>query len=176
METNKILLLGYMGSGKSTTGIELAQVLGYSFLDLDDVIKKREGKSITELFKEHGELYFRATERKCLEDIMNRSDSIVLSLGGGTPCYYDTMDYLLSLKKAKTFYLKASIDTLCNRLFKEKESRPLISHLNHIDDAKEFIGKHLFERNLFYQKAHHQVLIDNKSVNQIVLEIKEKTN
>lgn len=176
MEYDKILLLGYMGSGKSTTGMELAQLLGYSFLDLDEVIKKKEGKNIAVLFEEHGELYFRATERKCLEDIMNRSANIVLSLGGGTPCYYDTMDYLLSLKKTKTFYLKASIDTLCNRLFNEKESRPLISHLSHIDEAKGFIGKHLFERNLFYQKAHHQILIDNKSVNQIVLEIKEKIN
>ena len=174
MEVNKIILLGYMGSGKSTVGNALAKALGYTFLDLDDVIEKVEGKSIAEIFSSHDELYFRALERKCLEDTMAQSLPIVLSLGGGTPCFYNTMDYLLAFKQSSSFYLKASFDTLSNRLFKEKEHRPLIAHLNHIEEAKEFIGKHLFERSLFYQKALHQILTDGKSVDQIILEIKAK--
>ncbi len=118
MEVNKIILLGYMGSGKSTVGNALAKALGYTFLDLDDVIEKVEGKSIAEIFSSHDELYFRALERKCLEDTMAQSLPIVLSLGVGTPCYYNTMDYLLAFKQSSSFYLKASFDTLSNRLFK----------------------------------------------------------
>ena len=163
-----------MGSGKSTVGKVLAKILGVTFLDLDQVIEETEGKSITEIFASHDELYFRTLERQCLEKIMAQTHPIVLSLGGGTPCYYNNMDYLLGLKKSSNIYLNTSIDALSKRLFKEKEHRPLIAHLEKIEEVKEFIGKHLFERNPFYKKAEYQILTEGKSVDQIALEIKEK--
>ena len=171
---HKIVLLGYMGSGKTTVGGLLAKALNYSFIDLDKFIEKNEGLSVSKIFETKGELYFRAQERKYLEVLLDRPKRIVLSLGGGTPCYYDTMDYIVSHNDVKSLYLNAGIDILANRLKNENQTRPILSHIKNIDDIKEFIAKHLFERNLFYKRAHFQIKTDKKTLNKIVVEIQEK--
>jgi len=166
-----VTLMGYMGSGKSTIGKNLATVLGYNFLDLDEYISERENSSIPDLFKSKGEIYFRKKETYYLNEILSSSDDIVLALGGGTPCYGNNLNILLNSSKVNLFYLKLSIPQLIERLFIEKDSRPLISHLNTREELTEFIGKHLFERTQYYNQAPYSISSDHKSEKDIVEEI-----
>ena len=102
----KIILLGYMGSGKTTIGIQLARKLYLNFTDLDEFIEEKEQKSIKEIFKQKGEIYFRKIEHKYLKQFINENESYVLSLGGGTPCYAGNLDLILKDKKSLSFYLQ----------------------------------------------------------------------
>jgi shikimate kinase len=167
----KIILLGYMGSGKTTIGIQLARKLFLNFTDLDDFIEEKEQQSIKEIFKQKGEIYFRKIEHKYLKQFINENESYVLSLGGGTPCYAGNLDLILKNKKSLSFYLRGSIPTLFKRLSENKFKRPLISDLSD-DQLTEYIAKHLFERSLFYDKATHKISIDNKEIQEIVTEIR----
>jgi len=164
----KVILLGYMGSGKSTISNILAGKLGIDTLDLDDYISKKESDSISNIFKNKGEIYFRLKENTYLNELLNSERSFVLALGGGTPCYANNIDLIKSM--SISIYLKANINTLFNRLEKETANRPIISDLND-DKLIEFIAKHLFERAPFYEQADHIISIDNKSIDQIVDEI-----
>ncbi len=167
---NSIFLLGYMGCGKSTIGKSLAQKLNIPFIDLDQVIENQENESIKAIFGKRGELYFRKLERQVLQDLIAQESPAVISLGGGTPCYFENMNDLAQ-SKHYSVYLKASIPTLAGRLKDEKALRPMIAHLT--DDAAltEFIGKHLFERNAFYQKAKLLYAIDGFTVEEIVTDL-----
>ena len=151
-----LILVGYMASGKSTIGENIAKVLNYKFIDLDNYIEKRESLSVSEIFSKKGELYFRKLENASLKEIVENENNYVLSLGGGTPCFYDAMDWLSTKPNTKTIYLKVDLDTLTRRLLKDK-TRPLISHLEKEEDIKEFIAKHLFERSYFYNKANFKI-------------------
>ncbi len=166
----KIVLVGYMGSGKSSIGKLLAQSLDYTFIDLDEEIEKSEGSSVTEIFKTRGELYFRKVEHQILKKILASSSNYILALGGGTPCYFENIN--LCNKYATTFYLQVSVKTLYERLVAKKNKRPLIAHLKDTS-LKEFIAKHLFERSHFYLKALHKIITDDKTTTAIVLEIKK---
>ena len=160
-----------MGSGKTTIGIQLARKLFLNFTDLDDFIEEKEQKSIKEIFKQKGEIYFRKIEHKYLKQFINENESYVLSLGGGTPCYAGNLDLILKDKKSLSFYLRGSISTLFKRLSENKFKRPLISDLSD-DQLTEYLAKHLFERSLFYDKATHKISIDNKEIQEIVTEIR----
>ncbi len=92
----------------------------------------------------------------------------VISLGGGTPCYGDNMKLITEAEDSKSVYLKASIPQLVMRLKDEKNKRPLISHLKSEEQLVEFIGKHLFERSVFYNQSNVTLSVDNKSINSIV--------
>ena len=164
-----IILLGYMGSGKSTIGSILASVINFEFIDLDDYIESREGITISEIFETKGEIYFRKTEHNCLKEILFKKNKYVLALGGGTPCYAGNMELIKSTSAATSFYLKASIKELVSRLIKEKEQRPLVARFKNEEDLSEFVGKHLFERNHFYNQSDTQIMIDGKS-KEIVVE------
>lgn len=157
-----------MASGKSTISKLLAKKLEMDTIDLDDYIVDREGLSIKEIFKNKGEIYFRKQENKYLSELLNSNKTFVLALGGGTPCYANNMDLIKN--KAKSFYLKANINTLFHRLQQEKAARPLISQLND-EKLKEFIAKHLFERAPYYDLASHIINIDDKSIESITEEI-----
>ncbi|WP_417430565.1 shikimate kinase [Halpernia sp.] len=163
-----ISLLGYMGSGKTHISKKLSQKINYKLFDLDDEIIKKNQKSIAEIFTEKGEIYFRKQEREILEQILNTSEDIVLSLGGGTPAYYDNMKIIN--EKSKSIFLRAHISTLTERLLKRKKSRPLIAKIPE-QDLPEYIAKHLFERNHFYNQAEFIVSTDYKSAEEIVKEI-----
>jgi len=168
----KIILLGYMGSGKSTIGQTLANELNLSFVDLDHAIEKEIGMSIRDFFEASGELKFRRLENDVLKKAILENSSMILSTGGGTPCYGNNLELMKSALKTKVFYLKASIKTLSERLVSEKDTRPLIQAIGE-EDLPEFIGKHLFERSNFYLQAHHVIDIDQKSVKTIAKEIIE---
>jgi shikimate kinase len=165
----KIILLGYMGSGKTTIGTNLSKKLNIKSLDLDQFIENRTNLSISEIFKRHGEVYFRKLEHHFFMELMTNSDSMILSLGGGTPCYANNHE-LLNLENTVSIYLKATIDTLYTRLKNQKRKRPLIASMEKVE-MKEFISKHLFERSFYYNKATYSVEIETKSVDTIVTEI-----
>ena len=167
-----IVLLGYMGCGKSRVGKALSQCIDIPYVDLDSFIEQQEKSSIKSIFEAKGELFFRKIERQYLEQLLTQKEPIILSLGGGTPCYYNSMDYIVS-SNALSFYLKAQIITLRDRLLLEKNSRPLISHLQTDEELTEFIGKHLFERLPFYGKASHTVSVDTGSPKELAQNIKD---
>ena len=163
--------MGYMGSGKSTVGKDLAKVLDYDFIDIDNYISDKEKSSISNIFKNKGEIYFRKSETKSLIEITSSRDNIVLALGGGTPCYGNNLAILKADKNIRSFYLKLSIPQLTKRLFVEREERPLISHINSEEQLQEFIGKHLFERTQYYRQAQFVINSDNKSKKDILEEL-----
>ncbi len=171
MNITKIILVGYMASGKSAVGKVLHKLLDYDYYDLDNFIEKNYNVSIENIFKTRGEIYFREIERKSLEKIIRIKKNLVLSLGGGTPCYFDTIDFLNSFNETKTFFLKSTINTIYNRLRNSKIKRPLISHLKTELEIKEFIGKHLLERNHFYEKSEKKINTDSKTILNIANEI-----
>lgn len=166
-----VILIGYMASGKSTLGKILAKKLHYKFIDLDDYIEHEEGMLVKDIFKSKGELYFRKAETIYLNNIINKENDVVLSVGGGTPCYGNNMDAILQAGHVKSFYLKASLSHLVDRLKTKKSKRPLLSHLKTEEELKEFIGKHLFERSPYYDLANYKILIDNKSKKEIIKEL-----
>ena len=170
----KIIVLGYMASGKSTIGKEVSKKLDMNFIDLDVYISEQEKKSISEIFKIKGEIYFRKIENLYLKELLNNEGDFVLSLGGGTPCYANNME-LIQSSKAKSIYIQASIPTVVTRLIKEKSTRPLVADLEN-EKITEFVAKHLFERRFFYEQAAIIMNTENKSIQEIVLEINSALN
>ncbi|WP_372795207.1 shikimate kinase [Lutibacter sp.] len=166
----KIVLLGYMASGKSAVGTILSNKLGVQCIDLDNFIEENEQSTISEIFKTKGEIYFRKKEGEYLKELLNLKEDCIISLGGGTPCYGNNMEFIEN--NSKSFYLKASINTLFDRLNGETLKRPLVASIGK-ENLKEYIAKHLFERTLFYQRAQHTVTVDEKSIFKIVDEIVE---
>ena len=151
-----VILLGYMGCGKTKIGIKLSQKLNLNFIDLDHEIELFYSKPIPELFKDLGEVRFREIEREILIKILNNKDCFVLSLGGGTPCYFDNME-MIQKKTNFSFYINLNSKVLTERLFSRKSTRPLISSIKSKQEMLIFISKHLFERNLFYKKAGYVI-------------------
>ena len=166
---NKIVLIGYMGVGKTVLGKKISENLKLAYYDLDDFIEKKVNLSVEDIFKSKGEIYFRRLERDCFEELMLKDESFVLSVGGGTPCYYENYK-LLQSENVISVYLKASITMLVERLKTEKKTRPLVARLTN-EQLLEFVGKHLFERNFYYNKAKYTVEVDGKSISKISEEI-----
>ncbi|MCQ2095917.1 MAG: shikimate kinase [Bacteroidaceae bacterium] len=156
----RIILVGYMGAGKTTIGKVLARQLGYEFRDLDLVIECQQGKRIPDIFADEGEGRFRELERDALRDIC-RMESAVIAVGGGTPCFHDNMEYMN--RHAITIYLKASVDTLIEHIHISSKShgsnRPL---LHGMDDRqmRDFISANLPAREQFYSQATHVIDIE----------------
>ncbi len=165
----KITLIGYMGSGKTTIGKMLSQELNLNFYDLDALLlEESKNDSILNLFKKKGELFFRKREHSLLKTILKQKNKYILSVGGGTPCFYNNI-YFLN-KYSNTFYLKTDSYTLFKRLFLEKDTRPLISHLSK-NELFIFIIKHLSKRSYFYEKSLKKINVNEKSKYDIVQEI-----
>lgn len=160
-----------MGSGKSHISKILSEKLNFKLIDLDKEISKRNKLTIPEIFEKRGEIYFRKLEREALEEILATEENVVLSLGGGTPVYYNNMEIINH--NSRSVFLRASVGTLSGRLLKQKEKRPLIANISD-EELPEFIAKHLFERNQFYSKAELNVSTDNREPENIVSEIIEK--
>lgn len=160
-----------MGCGKSHISKILSDKINFNLIDLDKEISRRNKLTIPEIFEKHGEIHFRKLEREALEEILASKENVVLSLGGGTPVYYNNMEIINN--SSKSIFLKASVGTLYERISKQKEKRPLIANISD-EDLPEFIAKHLFERNVFYGKAQFSVITDARDPEDIVQEIIEK--
>jgi shikimate kinase len=165
----KVVLLGYMGCGKSVIGDFLAKKLQVSFYDLDKEIEKVTQSSISELFQSKGEIYFRKKENEILKALLSNNENFVLSLGGGTSCYYNNHE-LIAQEGVLSIYLKASVDTLVYRLIHETEKRPLLHNQDEVS-LRDFISKHLFDRNFYYHQATKVINVDDKTIEEIVKEI-----
>ena len=163
-----ISLVGYMGSGKSHVSKVLSTQLGLKLIDLDHQISIRNNMSISEIFEKRGEIYFRKIEREILENILGTEKNAILSVGGGTPVYYDNMD--LINKNSESIFLRTTVPTLAKRVSIQKFKRPLIANIPE-EDLHEFIAKHLFERNFYYGKAKYSISTDDKAVEEIATEI-----
>ena len=168
-----IFLIGYMGSGKSVIGKELSKRILYTFYDLDYFIEMNEKLSINQIFNQKKELYFREIEKKYLKKLIDKDENKIISLGGGTPCYSNNMDLILNTSNSESIYLKRSVDLLVERLFESLSSRPLISHLKNRNELKEFVSKHLFERNQYYLRSKKILNTNNLELDDVVEELKK---
>jgi len=146
----KIFLIGFMGSGKTHWGKRIAEALEIPFFDLDSVIVDTEQKSISDIFTEQGEEYFRYKEKEVLEELVNDHEDFVLSCGGGTPCFFNNIEFMKG--KGKVIWLNTETEVLKNRLLKEKMSRPLIRAIGDAE-LKNYIVRKLSERKMYYEKA-----------------------
>ncbi len=159
-----------MGSGKTTVGRQLALALGVQFYDLDWYIEMRYHRSVAQLFAERGEEGFRELEHNMLHEAAEFED-VILSCGGGTPCYFDNMEYMNSL--AETVYLKACPEVLAAHLQMGKVERPLIKGKTG-DDLVEYIRESLMSREPYYIKAKHVLdvnLLDNHQKIQTTVQL-----
>ncbi|UYW00474.1 shikimate kinase [Flavobacterium agricola] len=169
---NKIILVGYMGSGKSTVGKALANSLNIPFYDLDSIIEQNLGLSISEIFNQKGEVFFRKYEHQALHQFLENHSQFVLSLGGGTPCYANNHEVLKNTDIA-SFYLKTSINEIVNRLLQSNNQRPLIVGKSK-EELTEYVAKHLFDRSYFYHQSKNTVLTDGKTTDAVVAELVSK--
>lgn len=165
----KIILVGYMAVGKTTIGNLVSKKTSFRTIDLDDLIEKKLKMNISDVFSQKGELYFRKVESDTFKEVLELNENLIISTGGGTPCYANS-HLLLKGKNIKSFYLKASVDVIVERLKAEKKRRPIVSNRSD-EEMQEFVAKHLFERSYFYNQANHIVSIDNKIPENIAGEI-----
>lgn len=163
-----ISLIGYMGSGKSHIAKVLSQKMDLKLIDLDQQIILKNVMTIPEIFEKRGEIYFRKEERRVLEEILTTEKECILSLGGGTPVYYNNIEIIT--EKSESVYLRTTVGTLTQRLLKQKNKRPMIAKITD-EDLPEFIAKHLFERQAFYSQAKYTVSTDSKTPKVIADEI-----
>ncbi len=160
---DKIYLIGFMGSGKSTIGKKVASGLGWSFVDLDKEIEKETGLRIPGIFAKHGEEYFRKVENRILQSLKSRS-GVVISTGGGAPCFFDNMDHML--KNGLTIYLKLTPGQLKQRLAASKGQRPLIKDI-HRENLQDFIEEKLATREKWYKRA--EIITDGMNTDYSLL-------
>ena len=148
-----IILVGYMCVGKTTIGRDLAKHLGRTFYDLDWYIEERFHTKVADIFAEKGEAHLRDLEQRMLHEVA-AFENIVLSCGGGTPCFFDNMDYMNQV--GDVFYLKASTDTILQHLAMSRGERPLLKNKTP-EQLRSFVVEQLAQREPFYAKAQHVV-------------------
>ena len=172
----RIILIGYMGAGKTTVGKALAQDLQLPFYDLDWYIEERFRHTIPQIFAEKGEDGFRRVEQNVLHEVAEFED-VVISCGGGTPCFFENMDYMN--RQAMTVYLKASPDVLFQHLKMGKTERPLLKGKTD-EELKAYIQASLATREPFYSRARYtldvSLLDDYKKIQDAVRLLRELLN
>lgn len=161
-----IFLIGFMGCGKSYVGRNLAPLLGYDYIDLDKFIEEKEQLSVKEIFEQKGEAYFRNLEREFIQQI-NHENNIVISTGGGAPCFFDNMEVMN--KKGLTVYLNRSKKMVIYRLLKGQYKRPLLAGLSP-DELEKFYDEKLESRKQYYEQA--KLFTDDANVDEILIMIR----
>ena len=152
----RIILLGYMGAGKTTVGHALAKDLGLMFYDLDWYIETRMHTTVAQIFKERGEDGFRQIERNMLHEVAE-FENVIISCGGGTPCFFDNMEYMN--QQGETIYLQCSPEVLAKHLRMGKTVRPLIVGKTD-EELHQYIRESLVAREPYYTKAKHTLNVD----------------
>jgi shikimate kinase len=155
---NTIFLIGMMGSGKSTIGVRLAELLVLPFIDTDAAIEKKEGRTIQQIFEQEGEVYFREKEQQLLQQLPQQAG--VVACGGGLPCFYDNMELLKS--KGIVVYLEAAAEQLFERI-KGDDLRPKLRDVKAFKLLKA-------QREATYQKAHFRIDA-NQTIEQILAQV-----
>ena len=164
---NRIFLIGYMGSGKTTIGKLVAKQLGYSFVDMDAHIEEKQFKTVSQIFAEKGEPEFRLLEQKCLHEVAD-FENVVISTGGGAPCFFDNIEYMNA--HGLSIYLKLTANELAERLeLVGINKRPLLAGKSSTE-LRQFIAEALSKREPFYSKATYALSGD---INLVVNEISE---
>ncbi|MBR6601091.1 MAG: shikimate kinase [Bacteroidaceae bacterium] len=153
----RILLIGFMAAGKTTLGRALAKELGLQFIDLDHYIECRYRSTVSQLFAERGEEAFRQIERNMLHEVGEFED-VVISTGGGTPCFFDNIDYMN--RQGTTVFLEASVDVLHTRLTIARAQRPLVAGKSD-EELRTYIGEMLSRRLPYYSRATHTFCADH---------------
>lgn len=138
-----------MGCGKSYVGRNLAPLLGFDYVDIDKHIEEKEGLTVKEIFEQKGEDYFRQAEKEFIQQI-DAGQNLVISTGGGAPCFFDNMDVMN--EKGLTIYLNRNKEKVIWRLLKGQYKRPLIANLNQ-EELEKFYDERLETRKPFYEKA-----------------------
>ena len=157
-----IFLIGYMGCGKSTMGRALSRTTGIRFIDLDNYIEGRYHLTVKEIFAQKGEQGFREIERNMLHEVADFED-VIIACGGGTPCFFDNMDYMNS--HGTTVWLNTQLDKLHTRLMRGRHKRPLIADKDD-EQLRQFIIAALEARRPHYEKSQITFasdLLDTKS-------------
>lgn len=169
----RIFLIGYMGAGKTTLGKAFARAMGLTFVDLDWYIEERYHKTIRQLFTERGEDGFRELEKRMLHEVGD-FENVVISVGGGTPCFFDNVEYMNRV--GETVFLDVAVDVLFRRLKVAKQQRPLLAEKND-EELMAFIVDALQNRLPFYTQAKHvfngELLEDRYQIQQSVERLKE---
>ena len=164
---HNIILIGFMGCGKTSVGERLAQKLSYRFRDTDRLLEQSEGDTINHIFAQHGEEYFRKKETRLLEELISSLDHTVLSTGGGLPLREQNVEILQEM--GFVVYLKASMETTLKRL-KGDKTRPLLQG----EDPEKRIESLLAYRTPIYEKAAQRIIVtDHKSIDEISTTIME---
>ena len=169
----RIFLIGYMGAGKTTLGKAFARAMGLTFVDLDWYIEERFHKTVRQIFTERGEDGFRELEKRMLHEAGEFED-VVISVGGGTPCFFDNMEYMNQV--GETVFLDVNTKVLFRRLKVAKQQRPLLANKND-EELMAFIQEALQKRLPYYTKAKHvfngERLEDRHQIQQSVERLKE---
>ena len=169
----RIIIIGYMGAGKTTVGRALAKETRMQFYDLDWYIEGRMHKTVAQLFAERGEEGFRRIEHNMLHETAEFED-VIISCGGGTPCFFDNMEYMNA--QGDTVYLKAEPDVLCTHLKMGKIKRPLLEGKSD-EELRAFITSQLAQREQYYMQAKHVFdvsLLDNfEKIHASVAQLRE---
>ena len=165
----RIFLIGYMGAGKTTLGKAFAREMNLSFVDQDWYIEERFHKTVQEIFAERGEQGFRELERQMLHEIAE-FENVVISTGGGAPCFYDNMDFMN--QKGDTVFLNVTPEVLFSRLKMASQNRPILRGKSN-EELKAFIAKTLEKRAPFYSKAKY---IFNADELEDIYQIKSSVN
>lgn len=153
----RIFLIGFMGAGKTHWGKQVANRMGLPFYDLDELVVAHEGKSIAEIFAVNGEEYFRLLEKQLLEELVEKQDSMIISCGGGTPCFFNNIDFMK--RYGIVVWLNTHVEVILQRLLKERMHRPLLKDIAD-EDLRNHIIRKLNERRMYYEQA--DVIIDKE--------------
>jgi shikimate kinase len=156
----RIFLIGFMGSGKSSLGKELAHKLGLTFFDIDQMIEEDERRKINVIFENDGEEKFREIEHECLKKSL-QINNVVISTGGGTPCFFNNMEVIN--ENGISVYIKLNAGILASRLSVDKEKRPLIKHCKDKTEIESFIKDLLEKREKYYLQS--KFIIEGKNIN-----------
>lgn len=162
----RIILIGFMGVGKTTIGKIIAKKLKLNFVDMDNYIEKREGKSISKIFEEYGEQHFRELESESLKDLI-KIDNIVISTGGGIITTKENSDIL---KKEKiVIFLDANTQTILNNLYKEIDKRPLLSNSKNVENTISNLLNQRYEK--YNSICDIKIDINEKNIEEVVSQI-----
>ncbi len=162
-----VFIIGFMTAGKTREGKRLAKMMNKKFIDLDRIIEEQEKKSVAQVFVEKGEEYFRKIESNALKSI-NTNGNIIVSCGGGTPCFYQNMDWMM--ENGIVIWLRVSAETVFKRVSESKKQRPLLKNLEG-EELAIFINHKMKERETFYSQAKIQMNTENISIKKLAEKI-----